>query len=278
MGATRIGCSDAAGLRVRSGRARFRYIVTACRARLAAAPQLWALSALCLSLISFSQMHALAFRASIVAGSVLILAAAVRHEADIRRAIADTAAADERRRIARDLHDGLAQDLAFIAAHGDRIAREAGEDHPLAIAARRALALSRGAIADLSASEAPSARAALRQVADELALRFGVFVDVEADAADLSREAREDVIRIVREAIVNAAKAGAHSIAVSLVRSGDRFVLRVRDDGAGIGSDDVKSRPGFGLRSMQERAASLGGRLVARPALARGTELEVMFP
>ena len=66
----------------------------------------------------------------------------------------------ERRRIARDLHDGLAQDLAFIAAHGDQIAREAGEEHPLAIAARRALALSRGAIADLSASDAPSARAA----------------------------------------------------------------------------------------------------------------------
>ncbi len=213
-----------------------------------------------------------------LAGCALILAAAVRHEAAIRRAIAGATAAEERRRIARDLHDGLAQDLAFIAAHGDRIAREAGEDHPLAIAARRALAVSRGAIADLSASDAPSLRAALRQIADELEVRFGVSVDVAVDVAELSREAREDLIRIVREAIVNAAKGHARNIAVSMARNGDVFVLRVRDDGAGIGSGEVTSRAGFGLRSMRDRAASLGGGLIARPALGGGTEVEVMFP
>jgi signal transduction histidine kinase len=54
-------------------------------------------------------------------GLSMIFAAALRQEWGIRRAIAGAAAAEERRRIARDLHDGLAQDLAFIAAHGERI-------------------------------------------------------------------------------------------------------------------------------------------------------------
>jgi signal transduction histidine kinase len=211
-----------------------------------------------------------------LAGYFLILAAAVRQEAQIRRAIADASAANERRRIARDLHDGLAQDLAFIAAHGDRIAREGGEDHPLAIAARRALAVSRGAIADLSASHAPSAGAALRQVADELEVRFGVRVSVDADVAELSRDARDDVVRIVREAIVNAAHAQARNVVVSLVRSQESFVLRVLDDGVGIGAE-LKARPGFGLRAMRERAVSLGGGLSTRPARDGGTELEVVF-
>jgi signal transduction histidine kinase len=213
-----------------------------------------------------------------IAGYALILAAALRQEATIRQAIADAAALRERRRIARDLHDGLAQDLAFIAAHGDRIALEAGEDHPLAIAARRALAVSRGAITDLSASEAPSARLALREVADELQLRFGVAVDVDAEDNELGSAAREDVVRIAREAIANAAHGQARNIAVSLTRSDGRFVLRVLDDGCGIRPSDVKSPRGFGLRSMSERATSLGGALTARRATNGGTELEVVFP
>jgi signal transduction histidine kinase len=208
----------------------------------------------------------------------LILVAALRQGATIRQVIAEAAATSERRRIARDLHDGLAQDLAFIAAHGDRIATEEGEDHPLAIAARRALAVSRGAIADLSASEAPSASAALHQMADELEPRLGLSIEIDAENAELQGDAREDVIRIVREAIVNAAHGEARNITVSLARRGDRFVLRIRDDGVGIGSGPAKSRPGFGLRSMRERAASLGGGLDAQPAFGGGTELEVTFP
>jgi signal transduction histidine kinase len=207
----------------------------------------------------------------------LFFAAALREEAAIRGTIAKTAAAAERRRIARDLHDGLAQDLAFIAAHGDRIAREAGEEHPLAVAARRALAVSRGAIADLSAAEAPTAIAALRQVADELEVRFGVRISVEGDEIELPSDARENVVRIAREAIVNAARAEAGNIIVSLTRSGGSSVLRVLDDGVGIGTERG-SRPGFGVKSMRERAVSLGGGVTARAAREGGTELEVVFP
>lgn len=212
-----------------------------------------------------------------VAAYSLVLAAALRQEAAIRMAIAERAAREERRRIARDLHDGLAQDLAFIAAHGARIAGEAGEDHPLAIAARRALAISRGAIADLTAADAPTAGAALRQVADELELRLNIRIDIAAEELALRPAAREHVVRIAREAIVNAAKGQAQNVVVSLERSEGRFILRVLDDGTGIESGDPKSRAGFGLRSMRERAHDLGGGLTARRALGGGTELEVVF-
>lgn len=211
-------------------------------------------------------------------GCSLVFLAVVRHEWAIRRAIAANAAAAERRRIAHDLHDGLAQDLAFIAAHGARISGESGEDHPVAVAARRALAASRGAIADLSASDASSVEAALRSVAGELEVRFGVRVAVDADDTQLSRAARDGVVRIAREAIVNAARAGSRNIVVSLARKGERFVLRVLDDGDGIQTGELKERAGFGLRAMHERATALGGGLTARPASGGGTELEVVFP
>lgn len=85
------------------------------------------------------------------------------------------------------------------------------------------------------------------------------------------------MIRIVREAIVNASKGRAKNVAVSLARSQNQHVLRVIDDGAGIRSGEITARPGFGLRSMRDRAASLGGGLTARPATGGGTELEVVF-
>ena len=80
----------------------------------------------------------------------LILAAAVIRERQVHARSAKATALAERRRVARDLHDGIAQDLAFIAAHGPRFVEELGDDHPVVIAARRALAISRSTISELS--------------------------------------------------------------------------------------------------------------------------------
>jgi signal transduction histidine kinase len=210
-------------------------------------------------------------------GYALILASALRQEAASRREVVHIAALHERQQIARDLHDGLAQDLAFIAAHGERIASQVGDDYPLAVAARRALATSRGAIIDLSASGEPTARAAMWSIADELGGRFGMRIALEVEDLELSPETRENVVRIAREAIVNAAHGKARHVVVSLSRHDYHFTMRVRDDGCGIGSADHESRSGFGLRSMRERAAKLDGSLVARQTADGGTELEVVF-
>ncbi len=215
----------------------------------------------------------------------LLLAAALGRHADARRQAAAAALACERQRIARDLHDGLAQDLALIAIQGQQLASELGSEHPLTVTARRALASSRGVIVDLSASTASSTRAALCQVADELAARFSAEVDVriETDPEPTGRDElpgrREEVVRIAREAIVNAFRhGGARHVDVVWNCTGPESLLLVSDDGCGIPEGALQMRSGYGLLTMRARATSLGGRLVIRRRARRGTEVELAFP
>jgi signal transduction histidine kinase len=216
-----------------------------------------------------------------LAAYVLLLGGAYARYAKIRRYEAHAAIGSERERIARDLHDGLVQDLACIAAQGQRLGLRLGPEHPLMVATRHALAASRGAIADLWASTAPTTEAALRLIADELEHRFDVQVQVriETDTAltadnDLEPPQREHLVRIAREAIINAALHGtARHVDVVLLRRGRDLLLRVCDDGRGITDAE---RSGFGLRTMRARAASLGGQLSAHPRADGGTELELV--
>jgi signal transduction histidine kinase len=214
-----------------------------------------------------------------LAGYGLLLAAAAREYVWMRRADHHAALDAERQRIARDIHDGLAQDLAVIATQGQRLEYGLGPDHPLTVAARRALASSRGTILDLSASGAPSTQAALREIADELEARFGLEITVHAEppgVADLSLKSREHIVRIAREAINNAARHGsAHHIEIRLESRSTRWLLRVSDDGSGIEAPASAPKIGFGLLAMHARAAELGGHLTLRRRPTGGTELEV---
>jgi signal transduction histidine kinase len=214
---------------------------------------------------------------------VLMLVDAVIEDLALRRSLTAQAARQavlrERQRMSCDLHDGLAQDLAFIAAYGERLARAGETEHPVAIAARRALQASRGIVVDLAASEAPTLRSALVQVGDELSARFAIRIEVEADEVELDQHARDEVVRIAREAIANAARHGhAGRVLVSVSRAGRGVRLSVRDDGEGIENRALSSGGGFGLGMMRSRAAALGGRLSARKTGERGSELEVLLP
>jgi len=211
----------------------------------------------------------------------LLLAAAVVRERQVHARISKATALAERRRVARDLHDGIAQDLAFIAAHGPRFAEELGDDHPVVIAAKRALALSRSTISELSDQDGASVHESLQAVALELADRFGlsIAVNVQLDR-DLPAHEREHLTRIAREAIANAARhGGARNVIVSLRRTDTGIAMRVIDDGCGIAGASLTPAPeGFGLRSMRDRAAALGGQLNVRQPAQGGTELEVVLP
>jgi signal transduction histidine kinase len=250
---------------------------------------LLAIAALLLAFVSMSHLVTLSLSPGRVGPGeglrmiafALLLAAAATAERRARARLARGAALAERRRVARDLHDGLAQDLAFIAAHGLRIAQEMGDEHPVVIAARRALAISRNAISELSDPEGATAHESLEAVAQELRDRFGIAIAVDAHLdADLPSAAREHVSRIAREAIANAARhGGARNVIVSLRNAPSGVALRVIDDGCGIAGPDGEAAPeGFGLTSMRERAAALGGHLSVRPARGGGTELEVVLP
>jgi signal transduction histidine kinase len=211
----------------------------------------------------------------------LILAAAVNRELGARRGLTRAVALAERRRVARDLHDGLAQDLALIAAHVPRISEALGGEHPVAIAARHALAISRGTISELSDPAGATTDESLEAVAQELRDRFDVEIVVNTQLEfELSRAARETVTRITREAIANAARhGGAEQIVASLKGGADGVTLRVIDDGCGIDSDGHSPAiEGFGLRSIRERTSALGGYLNISRARRGGTELEVRLP
>jgi len=195
-----------------------------------------------------------------------------------RRETQRAAAGLERNRLARDLHDGLCQDLAFIAANADRLAGQFGDDDPVVIAARRALALSRDTLADLAVEPDSTVSQALQALADELAPRFGVDIDVHALAVELPPPEREDIVRIAREATVNAVKhGGASRVTFRFDRTshGD-LILRVIDDGSPTESP-ARWHEGFGMASMRRRAAMLGASLDAHPGLDGGTELEVVL-
>ena len=212
---------------------------------------------------------------------VMLLAAGITLVRVSQTEKAHDAVADERQRIARDLHDGLAQDLAFIGAHSGRLTREYGSDHPLAIAARRALEASRGAIVDLEATDAKSTEMALRTVAAELARRFEVTVDVRVDGRlrpEHSEADRHQLVRIAREAIANAARHGrAHRITVRLGARGDDLLLRVTDDGCGFARSSPRTAgTGLGMRAMRGRAAALGAELRTADSRPGRTVLDVV--
>jgi signal transduction histidine kinase len=216
-----------------------------------------------------------------VVGAALLLCVAVALERRARARMAKAAALAERRRVAHDLHDGIAQDLACIAAHGDQIAAEMGEEHPVVVAARRALAVSRSTISDLSNPAGATAGEALDAVAQEARDRFHVAIAVHTQIeGHVPSGVRENLSRIAREAIANAARHGqARNVFVSLRRAEGGLALRVLDDGCGIRVGDRGARPeGLGLQSIHERAGALGGSLTIRPAPHGGTELEVVVP
>jgi signal transduction histidine kinase len=122
--------------------------------------------------------------ARLVAFGLLLGAAWLRH-ARVQRRHAYTAVCSERERIARDLHDGLAQDLSCITTHAQRLDCRLAPDDPLMLATRDALAEVRGMIADLTASTDPTSEVAARPVAHEHGDRFDVKVNVGSEAGSV---------------------------------------------------------------------------------------------
>lgn len=188
------------------------------------------------------------------------------------------ATSEERRRVARDLHDGLAHELAFIASKARRNGAPS-EMKELSGAADRALDEARRAITVLSLSTPQSLVTALTQTAEDLGVRLGVPVLVDLDEqVEVDAEVAEQVLRIVREGLTNAAvHSDAHYVTVTLRdESAKGYRLVIADDGRGFDPNHVDPTR-FGLVSMRERAASLGGSFSVDSSPGRGTRLEVTF-
>jgi signal transduction histidine kinase len=188
---------------------------------------------------------------------------------------------EERRRIARDLHDGLAQELAYIKMEAQRMAAivPGGRAERVAQAAERALAESRGAIAALRGDGDEAFLVELSELADELTSREGARLSLQLDPGiEIEREDREALLRIMREAISNGVRHG-HATEVALELTGGKGLrMAVRDNGAGFVPGGPRRRRSFGLTSMSERARALGGNLTVESAPGEGTTVEVNLP
>jgi signal transduction histidine kinase len=210
-----------------------------------------------------------------------ILVGAAREIRDYWGSVTAAAVLEERRRIARELHDGLAQELAFIVTESGRLSeRKNGEVARIAAAAERALGESRRAIAALTRPLNEPLAALLSQVAGEVAERCGLALEFDLDQrVDVPPAAREALLRIVREAVTNACRHGRASV-VRIELSNDHGVrLRVVDNGSGFDPARVGvSGAGFGLTSMRQRGEALGGsvRIESRPG--KGAAVEVRMP
>jgi signal transduction histidine kinase len=217
-------------------------------------------------------------------GFYLVLLAGIGREIErYWRDHARAAVLEERRRMARDLHDGLAQELAFISMQSKFLA---GPDRDpdftqIAVAADRALDESRRAIAALTRPLDEPLAIVLADVAEEIAGRVGLELELAlSEDVDVSPQTREALLRIVREAVTNAARHGKATVVKIELANGRGIQLRVSDDGAGF--DPALTEPGelggFGLTSMRERAEELGGNLNVRSRPGAGTEIEVALP
>src|ERR1700722_13793253 len=197
------------------------------------------------------------------------------------RTLREQATLEERRRIARELHDGLAHELAFIAsktrgaASGAATSSEARE---LAGAADRALDEARRAITVLSVAQPQSLPAAISQTVEDLRSRLGVAWDLQlADDVEVPGEVTENLLRIVREAITNAANHGASERVRVTLEQSEALRLVIEDDGCGFDPDRQVTAGGFGFQSMQERAARVGAVLSVDSVPDQGTRVAVAF-
>ena len=194
-------------------------------------------------------------------------------------ALSEARVASERRRIACDLHDGLAQELAYLGRHLNALQGDVGEEtlSRLRMATERAQLESRMAVSRLMVIAPSAAGEAVADAAGEVAKRFGL--DLELDLAlglQLPAAQTDALVRIACEAVVNAARhSDSGSVAVSLQREGRRIRMLVRDKGRGF--DPAASTAGFGLTSMRERAQSAGATLAVSSEPGGGSQVEVVL-
>jgi signal transduction histidine kinase len=198
---------------------------------------------------------------------------------------------EERRRVAYDLHDGVAQLIVSAKQHLDTCAdllpasRERATrelriglerlDQAIVETRRVLQALRPAAIED--GGLASAARRSLEQTAQEA----GWSASFAEDLGDASLPAVVETaaFRILQEALTNARKhAGACRVDVELRRAADWLVLAVRDSGGGLPAGDTAGGRGLGLASMSERARLLGGTCEVRTEPSGGTLVRARLP
>jgi signal transduction histidine kinase len=234
--------------------------------------------------------------------ALLTIAYTLRLERDLERGLEDNTRAradlqelsarlvraqeNERRTLARELHDEVGQSLSAILmeAENAECAEQVSEIRDHMASVRRLAEKTVNEVRDLALLLRPSMLddfglvPALNWHAREMSKRTGLNVVVTAgdDADDLPDEHKTCIYRLVQEAVNNSARhANARTVEVVVKREGPMVRFTVRDDGAGF---DTRFVRGLGLLGMEERVRRLGGQIHLDSQLGRGTMISAELP
>jgi signal transduction histidine kinase len=213
------------------------------------------------------------------ASYALLLVGAVREIGQHWSGWAAASVLEDRRRLARELHDGVVQELGYLRSLTlSEVAAGPAHDDMLA-ACDRAIDEARAAVDALGRSPSEPLGFVLHRAARQVAERYGgrVLVDLD-DSVDVGEARRHALVRITREAVSNAIRHGrARAICIRLERDADACRLVVQDDGLGFDPAAASRSTGFGLTSMRERATALPGSFEVSSAVGRGTSVTVTW-
>lgn len=196
---------------------------------------------------------------------------------------------EERNRMAREIHDTLAQAFTGILAQVGAAKQVLTDDVEATGAhldlikelARTGLTEARRSVVALRPQllEEGSLQSALHRLIAQIrtaAMDTTLHYEIEGAVYSLPTEVESNLLRMGQEALTNAIKhANANEIRVQLVYDRDRFCLRVKDNGRGFGVGSIPSSEGFGLIGMSERAERIGAQLTIKSQPGQGTEIIV---
>lgn len=207
-------------------------------------------------------------------------------------AVQESIQEEERKRIARELHDELAQKLTVLKLQTTSVMSTLSDGEPGLTRQMQDMNLllteTMHAVGQIAANLRPVVLdelglvTALRDLVEQFSERTKIECDFSVHPADLSVDDRlaMPLYRMVQEALTNVARhAEATEVIVSLYRDpSGKITLDITDNGKGLRNDDQGTRKSFGLIGMRERAAMLGGEIRIHAQPGAGTSIEIVIP
>jgi signal transduction histidine kinase len=211
---------------------------------------------------------------------LLLLVGAGRELRQYWDAQSRAAVLEDRRRLARELHDGVIQELGYIRAESYSLPADLSAGDRIIAACDRGLDEARAAVQALGRPSDEPLSFVLHRAARELAERYQVDLDVEVDdTIDVQPDQQHALMRITREAVSNAVRHGkAERVHLQLSRSGGLRRLVIQDNGKGFDVRlAVSDNAGYGLVSMRDRARTLPGTFDVEAESGRGSLVTVTW-
>jgi signal transduction histidine kinase len=223
--------------------------------------------------------------------SIVTLRDLAQQNSALAHQVEATAIQAERLRLARELHDDIAQQLFSLSAQAAALPEQLGRDpalgakqaHAVAALADQTLLDLRAILVDLRPSQV--LQRGLAEALQELCQRWqaahGILVEcaIVLDGRYLASGVADGIYRVAQESLSNVAKhAEAHAVFVSLLQGQRQITLSLTDDGHGFDPAPWAGGGHFGLLSMQERARALGGTVVIERDTHQGTTVRLTVP